>query len=136
MSVILEMLSFNVSLSQWKTYQPRYAGAGFFNSKNADKVAQSIFSQLSHPDAVDLVAREFDALPADIRLRLGTLANEGNGSGNVRKGVQRLDRLLNGKLMREKVHTETFRKMGADGWQSRSVNPAVAGATRKYGVVR
>lgn len=86
MSMVLEMLAFNVPLSQWRTYVPRKSGAGFFGSKNTDKVAQSIFSQLSHESAIELVAKEFDTFPADLRLRLRTLCNAGNGSGNVRKG--------------------------------------------------
>ena len=136
MSMALEMLAFNVPLSQWRSYIPRESGAGFFSSKNTDKVAQSIFTQLSHESAVELVAREFDSFPADLRLRLRTLCNAGNGSGNVRKGVQRLDRLMGGKLLREETFAERFQQKTRDGWKSRVVNPAVAGATRKYGIIK
>lgn len=137
MSTTLRMLAFNVPLSQWRAFEAdRQAGAGFFSSKNTDKIAQSIFSQLSHDAAVELVAREFEGYPADLRLILRTLCNAGNGSGNVRKGVQRLDRLMGGKLLREETHAERFQAKTRDGWRSKVVNPAVAGATRKYGIVK
>ena len=141
----LRMLSLNVPLSQWRRFEAdqREAGAygtshflGWNGRKNSDKLAQAIFSALSHDDAVALVAREFDEYPADLRLILRTLCNAGNGSGNVRKGVQRLDRLMGGKLLREETHAERFQAKTRDGWRSKTVNPAVAGATRKYGIVK
>ncbi len=145
MSTTLRMLSLNVPLSQWRRFEAdqREAGAygtshflGWNGSKNSDKLAQAIFSALSHDEAVALVAREFDGYPADLRLILRTLCNAGNGSGNVRKGVQRLDRLMGGKLLREEAHAERFQAKTIDGWRSKVVNPAVAGATRKYGIVK
>lgn len=138
MSLVLQMLAFNVPLSQWRSYEPRTSGAGFFSSKNTDKIAQSVFSQLSHESAVELVAKEFDSLPAAVRLQLRTLCNAGNGSGNVRKGVQRLDRLMGGKLLREEEFRQRMnvRVEGLDAkYKSKVVNPAVAGATRKYGIL-
>jgi hypothetical protein len=133
------MLSFNVPLSQWEQYQPRNYGAGFFSSKNTDKAAKLIFSQLSHDKAVALVAKEFELLPPDLRMRLRTLCNEGNGSGNVRKGIQRLDKLLDGKLMREEAFRQkmNIRVEGVEArFRSKTVNPAIAGATRKYGILK
>lgn len=138
MSTVLSMLSLNVPLSQWRKFEAEgRATTAFHGGKNTDKVAQAIFTQLSHDDAVALVAREFDHFSADLRLILRTLCNDGNGSGNVRKGVQRLDRLMGGRLLREETHTERFRTQARDGtWKSKNVNPAVAGATRKYGIVK
>ncbi len=133
----MHMLALNVPLSQWRSFdangRPRTA---FHIGKNTDKVAQAIFSQLSHDEAVSLIAKEFDGFPADLRLRLRTLCNDGNGSGNVRKGVQRLDRLMSGRLLKKDAHVEHFQAKTRDGWKTKVVNPAVAGATRKYGIVR
>ena len=98
--------------------------------------ATTTLTRAGHDDAVELVAREFDIYSADLRLILRTLCNTGNGSGNVRKGVQRLDRLMGGKLLREETHAERFQAKTRDGWRSKVVNPAVAGATRKYGIVK
>lgn len=137
MSLVLQMLALNVPLSQWRKFQESgRATTAFHYGKNTDKVAQAIFSQLSHDQAVDLVAREFNGFPSDLRLVLRTLCNAGNGSGNVRKGVQRLDRLMGGQLLREEQHVERFQVKTLNGWRSKAVNPAVAGATRKYGVVK
>ena len=147
MSLVLKMLSLNVPLSQWRKFETQQREAGPYSheistrfswngQKGPDKEARSIFNQLSHDEAVALVAREFDSFPADLRLILRSLCNEGNGSGNVRKGVQRLDRLMGGKLLREEQHVEHFQSKTRDGWKSKAVNPAVAGATRKYGIIK
>lgn len=135
MSLVLEMLQFNVPLSQWKTYERRTNGAGFFSSKKTDKIAQAIFTQLSHEFAVQLVAKEFEQFAPDLRIQLRTLCNAANGSNNVRKGVQRLDTLMGGKLLRDESHVERFQVKTQDGWRTKNVNPAIAGATRKYGIV-
>lgn len=137
MSTTLNMLALNVPLSQWRKFEAEgRAGTAWHGGKNTDKTAAAIFAQLSHEEAVALVAREFDSYPSDLRLILRTLCNAGNGSGNVRKGVQRLDRLMGGKLLREETHIERFQAKTRDGWRSKAVNPAVAGATRKYGIVK
>lgn len=137
MSTTLNMLALNVPLSQWRKFEAEgRAGTGWHVGKNTDKTAAAIFAQLSHEETVALVAREFYNYPSDLRLILRTLCNAGNGSGNVRKGVQRLDRLMGGKLLREEAHVERFQAKTRDGWRSKNVNPAVAGATRKYGIVK
>jgi hypothetical protein len=138
MALIMTMISKNVPLCQWQRFVDSGAdGAGFHaGGKNPEKIAQIIFSSLSHPDAVSLVAREFEELSQQVRIQLRTLCNNGNASGNVRKGVQRLNELLNGKLLREeKFEQYTNRRMeGASGafYKRARVNPAVAGAQRKY----
>lgn len=141
MSTILAMTALNVPLSQWKKFEVevangRRATTAFHGGKNSDKTALAIFSQLSHENAVLLVHRDFESLPADLRLKISTLCNSDVGSNNVRKGVQRLDHLMGGKLLRDKNVVAQHRVMTKDGWASRDVNPAVAGATRKYGIVR
>ena len=137
MSTTLKMLSLNVPLSQWRKFEAEgRAGTAWHGGKNTGNTAAAIFAQLSHEEAVALVAREFDGYPSELRLILRTLCNVGNGSGNVRKGVQRLDRLMGGKLLRKETHAERFQAKTRDGWRSKVVNPAVAGATRKYGIVK
>lgn len=137
MSTTLSMIALNVPLSQWRKFAAEdRSGTEWHGGKNTDKTAAAIFAQLSHEETVALVAREFDSYPADLRLILRTLCNAGNGSGNVRKGVQRLDRLMGGRLLREESHAELFRARTREGWRSKVVNPAVAGATRKYGIVK
>jgi hypothetical protein len=128
--IVLRMLRKNIPLSQWQSYMETGDGAGFFSRKNPEYEAQEIFRQLSHPDAVAIVAREWEHLTADIRMLIGTKAKDGNASGNVKKGCQALNELLGGKLLREEREMTT-RVAGRDI----RVNPAVAGATRKYGVV-
>ena len=137
MTTTMNMLALNVPLSQWRKFEAEgRCGTVWHGGKNTDKTAAAIFAQLSHEDAVALVAREFNSYPSDLRLTLRTLCNAGNGSGNVRKGVQRLDRLMGGKLLRDDKHVEHFQTKTRGGWRSKAVNPAVAGATRKYGIVK
>ncbi len=138
MSLILTMIGKNVPLCQWKKFMDSGAeGKGFYSGgKMPTKIAQIIFSSLSHPDAVTLVAKEFPELSQQVRIELRTLCNNGNATGNVRKGVQRLNELLRGELLRERQHVEiTNRRVeGVNGayYKKDRVNPAVAGAKRKY----
>lgn len=130
-----KLLRNNVPLSQWKTFKPeeRYSYGG---ANNAEKVAKQIFAQLSHIETVNLVAKEFERYPSDLRLILRTLCNTGNCSGNVRKNIQRLNELMGGKLLREdEGRTFNVRKESKDGafYKKVKVNEAVAGAKRKYG---
>ncbi len=136
MSVILRMIDKNHPLHAHERYLETGDGLGFCRGgKNPAKYAQSIFGQLSHPKVQELVAEHFDDLPQQIRIELRTLCNGGNATGNVRKGVQRLNTLLGGKLLREaEVLTMNRRRETADGVRIEKVriNPAIAGATRKY----
>lgn len=141
MTTTLHMIALNVPLSKWRAFEDeiasgKRAAGSFHGGKNTEKAAQAVFSSLSHDEAVALVAREFDSYPADMRLILRTLCNDGNASGNVRKGVQRLDRLMGGKLLREDKHEQRMQVLTRDGWRSKRVDAAVAGATRKYGTLK
>lgn len=137
MSTTLKMLALNVPLSQWRKFeQEDRVQTAWHGGKATDKAAAKIFSQLCHHETVSLVAREFDNYPADLRLALRTLCNKREGSGNVSKGVQRLDKMMCGNLLREQANGEHFRVETWDGWRSKRVDPAVAGATRKYGIVK
>lgn len=127
--IVLRMIAKNVPLSQWKQYMETGDGAGFFSQKRPEHVASEIFRQLSHPDAVVIVAHEWDQLTADVRLLLGNKAAEGNASGNVKKGCQALNKLIGGRLLREKTGVTT-RVAG----KTIRVDPAKAGAIRKYGL--
>lgn len=136
--VLLRMLHRNVALSQWESFIDGADGAGFFaGGKNPSKTAQAIFTQLSHEKVVQLLVVEYDGLPEQVKLEFRDLCARGNASGNVRKNVQRLNDLLGGKLLRSQAfvaHVNT-RVEGIDGagYKRKAVNPAIAGATRKYG---
>ena len=127
--IVLRMIDKNVPLSQWRAYMETGNGGGFFSRKKPEFVAGEIFRQLSHPDAVAIIAHEWDQLTADVRLVLGNKAHEGNASGNVKKGCQTLNALLGGRLLREKIDM-TARV----GGKTIRIDPAKAGAMRKYGL--
>lgn len=127
--IVLRMVAKNVPLSQWRQYVETGNGAGFFSQKRPEYVASEIFRQLSHPDAVAIVAHEWDLLTADVRLLLGNKAAEGNASGNVKKGCQTLNEKIGGRLLREKTDMTT-RVAG----KTIRIDQAKAGAIRKYGL--
>ena len=132
---VMRMLYRNVPLCRWESFVD--SGMFYGQSKNPDKTARLIFGQLSHEAVVRLLAREFNELPPQVRLALRDLCNTGNASGNVRKNVQRLNDMLDGKLLADKralTFNERVETLDGVRFRRRVVNPAVAGATRKYGV--
>lgn len=128
-SIVLRMVAKNISLSQWRRYVETGNGDGFSSQKAPEHVASEIFRQLSHPEAVAIVAHEWDQLTADIRLLIGSKAADGNASGNVKKGCQALNNLIGGRLLAEKIEITT-----RVGGKTIRVDPAKAGATRKHGL--
>lgn len=127
--IVLRMVEKNAPLSQWKAFvETGSQGTGFY-LKNHEKIAAAIFRQLSHPEAVAIVGHEWDQLGPEIRMVLGTLAADGNASGNVKKGCQALNHQVGGRLLRAKMDI-TARVAG----KTIRVDPAKAGATRKYGL--
>lgn len=135
---ILNAIDRNIRLSEAEEVNDKQVDGHqecFWRSKSPGKYAQAIFSQLCHPRAVDFVAKHFESLPEQVRIELRTLCSKGNGSGNVMKGVQALNNKMGGKLLREERVLTTGRRVeGVDGarYVRTRVNPAVAGATRKY----
>lgn len=137
MSTTIDMIALNVPLSQWRRFEAeKRERTSYHSGKNTDKLAAKIFAQLGHDEVVNLVAREFESYPADLRLILRTLCNGDGGSGNVRKGGQRLDKIMGGRLLREQKFVEHFQVKTRDGWRTKQVNPAEAGAARKYGLIK
>ncbi len=138
MSVILRLIDKNHPLHAHGRYEETGNGGGFFASKNPDKYARTIFTSLSHPNAVAFIAKEFAGLPMQVRIALRTLCNDGNATGNVRKGVQRLNELLRGELLREEQRMRTSVRVETQngvGYRRQVVNPSIAGAARKYGII-
>jgi len=139
MSLLVQMVRCNAPLHSWKDFEKQEGRSTWTAKEDTRKMAKMMLAQCSHPLAVELIAKEFELLPPQLRLDFRSLANQENSSsGNVRKGLQRLDEKLGGKLLREE-HVETVMrrvetKYGVS-YKKEKVNPAVAGATRKYGIV-
>lgn len=137
MSMVISMLRRNIPLHQWR--QKGFAEGGGYHGRHKDdmhKLAMSIIRQCGHPDVIELVAKEFASFPELLRIEFRTTANDQQASsGNVRKGLQRLNDRLNGELMR--VDNGRFvqtRVETTDGvsYRRRRINESVAGAHRKY----
>jgi len=149
MSLALAMIQANVPLHRWKTFEAERRMTdrsssveigGWGRTKDWSKVARALLNSCSHPDAVDLIAREFNQFPELLRINFRTLAIEAHSaSGNVRKGIARLNDRLGGAILRDKdVQTFNQRVEGVDGarYKKVRVDPAVAGAMRKYGIIK
>jgi hypothetical protein len=141
--ILLKMIAANRPLHEWPAFAETatadyYAGGGW-RTKELDRIAAVTVASLSHPLAVELVAKEWEALPSVVRMRLTQLANERHEhpqSNNQRKGIIRLDRLLDGKILSAApaVTTSELRVIGGClVRQRRTVRAEVAGAMRAFG---
>lgn len=149
MSKILWMIGRNIPLGHHERYgkaemesQGVFGGSffgSFSNPKRLDRVASTIVNGLSQYSVAELLAREWDSLPPQVRMAVTNLANTTSRSGNVNKGIAYLDKLLGGKVRRHDVgQTERVVRTGDDGRlyrDSRRINPAVAGASRAFGII-
>lgn len=137
MSITLAMIRTNTPLHKWREFDASRAVSSYLRKEDTRKIAQIILKQCGHADVVELVAREFNYFPDSLRLDFRTLAsNQNAASGNVRKGLQRLNEKLGGKLLREETQAYmNVRVETVDGvkYRKQRVDSAVAGAKRKYG---
>ena len=137
MSITLAMIRTNTPLCKWRDFDASRAPSSFSRKEDTRKIAQIILKQCGHADVVELIAREFSSFPDALRLDFRTLANDQSASsGNVRKGLQRLNDRLGGKLVREDIQQSfNVRVETVDGvtYRRKRVDGAVAGAKRKYG---
>lgn len=138
MSIVMQMLAVNEPLCNWRKFKPE--GRFTYRAKeDTRKMAQMILKQCSHSEVVELVAKEFNGFPERLRIDFRTLASSENAaSGNVRKGLQRLNEKLGGKLLSEKnERVVNTRVESVDGvsYKRKRINESVAGAKRKYGII-
>ncbi len=133
------LLNNNHPLHAWEQFETDRSSTVSFHAggKKLEKMAQTIVSSLSHQKAVELVARDFHLMPEVLRIQVRTLCHNDNMSGNVRKGVLRLNALMKGELLKKETSVRVNERVeGRDGafYKQRNVNPAVAGAAQKYGI--
>lgn len=150
MGMLTYCIDRNIRLSDWKNFRDevvqtsRLTNGTAFNtmaSIKTERVAQSVVTQLSHNDVVELLTLEWESLPSALRMMISQLCNVGNFSGNVRKNVQRLDRNLNGKLLKDKEkfeHSTNVRVENASGarYVKRTISGSEAGARKKYQLLK
>jgi hypothetical protein len=132
------MIYANAPLHKWREFDVNARGNyGLRGKEDTRKIAAAILKQCGHNEVVELVAKEFDQFPERLRIDFRTLATQENAaSGNVRKGLQRLNERMGGKLLREDNARVFNRRIEtADGvrYKRVEVNEAIAAAKRKYG---
>lgn len=137
------MVRVNEPLSRHKSFDTkRVDGIGLNIMKDPMGIARAIVANLTHPEAVRLVASEWEMLGSRHSAVLGAvrrIANEAHthpSSHNQAKMIQRLDALTGGDVLkREHVVTEQVLQRGGGGWTRRRIDPARAGAARAYAAV-
>ena len=142
----------NLNLSEWKKIEALkdikpdrfdsldsdYHSGLFGQGKLLSNRVNVIVNSMSHPDAVELVANEWNFFPPILRMRLTDEMNKacGTRSGNKTKGIIRLDKMLGGKILSKFDSRSTDRDLRVIGGEvvsiQRRVNPAVAGAMRAH----
>lgn len=137
MSTTIAMVQANVPLCQWRTFDAgNRLGRMTAFKEDTRRIAAIILRQCGHNEVVDLVAREFSLFPERLRIDFRTLANDQQAaSGNVRKGLQRLDQKLGGELMRkseDRVFNKRVETEAGVFYKPVKVNKSIAGAKQKY----
>jgi hypothetical protein len=150
MSLLLKMIGLNQPLHTWQKFkaaeaQKTKAGVSSselpfygFGEKHLNNVATVVVASLTHDEAIKLVVCEWENLPSVVRMRITQLANEryhNPSSHNQVKGIKRLDKLLDGKIL-SKAEGPTERHLGVvDGRlvsTQRAIKSNVAGAERAF----
>ncbi len=140
-SILLHLLALNLPLGHCDKYNAvtvdRWSAPDMWGNKALDNTARKLVNALSQYKVAEQMAKEWEGYPPLLRLRITAIANEarGHASGNVTKGIQRLNDVLGGKILaRETGPTERTlqiidgRKVSVD----KRFNPAVAGAYRAF----
>lgn len=141
-SKVLWLVALNLPLGHHHKYSEADVEdrPAWWDSKKLENVAGKIVNGLSQYSVAELVAKEWDEFPPQLRMVITNTCNTGWRSGNVTKGVAYLDKLLGGKVRRHEVSMPTERvvRIGADGRlfaTRRALRPAVLGASRAFAIV-
>lgn len=73
---------------------------GFFSAKELPKTARRLVGGLAQYKVAEQMAREWGGYSSLLRRAITDLCNSNNHSGNVRKGILRLNECLNGRVLR------------------------------------
>jgi hypothetical protein len=149
MSLMIYLLERNIRLSEWENYTDEgiqatrgVSGTTFatMSASKSDKMANHVVSQLSHDKVVQLVASEWEKLPSVMRLLISDKCHNANCSGNARKGIQRLDKLLGGRLLtQEKFELKSRVRVESESgarYVDRRISGSEAGARKKYQLLK
>lgn len=151
MSLVLGLIAANKQLSSWRNFAGEHGGrgkmvemglrVGFYSDKKIDNIVDTMVAACSHPDAVELIAREWETLPSLVRTTFTRVANEATStrwrSNNVTKGISRLNERLGGAIFSRVDDRPTTRDLRVvDGRlvsTQRRVNIAAARAEQAFG---
>ena len=146
MDLVLWMVGKNIPLGHFHKYQTEEArgaaGGGiplsfrYAGDKEVNRAAGIIIGGMSQYPVAELVAKEWDSFPPQLRMAITNMANTQHRSNNVSKGLAYLDKLLKGRVLSQKTYGPTQRDLVMVGGRlvsrNRLINPAVAGAERAF----
>lgn len=146
MDLILWLVGKNIPLGHFHKYQTeeaREAAGGrspmsfsYAGSKEVDRAAGIIVGGMSQYPVAELVAKEWDYFPPQLRMAITNIANTQHRSNNVAKGLAYLDKLLKGRVLSKQFTGPTQRDLvtvnGVLVSRNRRINMAVAGAQRAH----
>ena len=146
MNLVLWLVGRNIPLGHFSRYQTEEAreaaGGGapmsfsYAGSKEVDRAASIIVGGMAQYSVTELVAKEWNEFPPQLRMAITNMANTQHRSNNVSKGLSYLDKLLDGRVLSQKTYGPTQRDIiTVDGHlvsRNRRINPAIAGATRAH----
>ncbi len=146
MDLVLWLVGKNKPLGHFRKYQTEEAreaaGGGkplsfrYMGDKEVDRAAGIIVSGMSQYPVAELVAKEWDSFPPQLRMAITNIANTQHRSNNVTKGLTYLDKLLCGKVLSRQITGPTQRDLvtvnGILVSRNRRINMAIAGAERAH----
>ncbi|HRH25423.1 MAG TPA: hypothetical protein PLD99_00520, partial [Parcubacteria group bacterium] len=139
-NIILWMVAQNLPLGHFEKYleggslAKDASSAKSYTMKKKETIARAIVNGLSQYAVAGQVAKEWDSFDPQIRMLITDMCNNtASLSGNVRKGVARLDQLTGGKIRRNGTGPTERKLIVVDGTVvsvRQRVNTAMTNAER------
>lgn len=144
-NIILWMVAQNLPLGHFEKYleggslAKDASSAKSYTMKKKETIARAIVNGLSQYAVAGQVAKEWDSFDPQIRMLITDMCNNtASLSGNVRKGVARLDQLTGGKIRRNGTGPTERKLIVVDGTVvsvRQRVNTAMTNAERAFATV-
>lgn len=144
-NIILWMIAHNIPLGHFEKYleggslKKDVSKGSSYSMKKKETIARAIVNGLSQYAVAEQVAKEWDSFDSQIRMLITDMCNNtASLSGNVRKGVARLDQLLGGKIRRHETGPTVRKLVMVEGRvvpNYQPVNLAAANAERAFATV-
>ncbi len=144
-NIILWMVQNNLPLGHFDKYlkegslERDPSKGSSYRGKKRETIAREIIGGLAQYSVAEQVAKEWDSFDSFLRMTITDMCNNTVGlSGNVRKGIARLDQLTGGKVRRRETGPTERKLVVVDGSVvsvRQRVNTALTNAERAFATV-